>query len=226
MDWAAFVDIYCERTSPAFWAEPLNAVTNLAFLAAAYAAWRSVQQRHAGAVLRKVWDLRTLCAMLVLIGLCSFAFHTFARRWAGLLDVLAIALYLHCWVAVFLARRASWPWRWAWLGVPGFALFSWGFAWALRELLPGVRGVGQYTPALAALLLLAAWCAAQRDAAWRWLLAAAAVFSISLTLRQLDMPLCSQWRYGTHFLWHCLNALTLWLSMRALLTRSRMAPAH
>ena len=35
MDWTASIDGYCERLDPSFWAEPLNAWTNLAFLLAA-----------------------------------------------------------------------------------------------------------------------------------------------------------------------------------------------
>ncbi|MFT2588559.1 hypothetical protein ACMWPQ_29155, partial [Escherichia coli] len=34
------VDLYCERLSTAFWAEPVNALSNLAFLLAAYFLWR------------------------------------------------------------------------------------------------------------------------------------------------------------------------------------------
>lgn len=35
-----FIDIYCERTAQGFWNEPLNALTNAAFLIAAYCAYR------------------------------------------------------------------------------------------------------------------------------------------------------------------------------------------
>lgn len=34
MDWTRAVDVYCERISAAFWAEPLNALTNIVFIAA------------------------------------------------------------------------------------------------------------------------------------------------------------------------------------------------
>ena len=34
------IDAYCERTDPGYWAEPVNALTNLAFLLAALIAWR------------------------------------------------------------------------------------------------------------------------------------------------------------------------------------------
>ena len=32
MDWSTPVDLYCERLGPSFWAEPVNAFSNAAFL--------------------------------------------------------------------------------------------------------------------------------------------------------------------------------------------------
>ncbi|SEN37737.1 hypothetical protein SAMN05216227_101289 [Pseudorhodobacter antarcticus] len=43
MDWFAPVDIYCERVGAGFWAEPVNALSNLAFVAAAV--WAGVVAR-------------------------------------------------------------------------------------------------------------------------------------------------------------------------------------
>ena len=40
MRWSESIDMYCERTDPGLWSEPLNAVTNLAFLVAAALLWR------------------------------------------------------------------------------------------------------------------------------------------------------------------------------------------
>ena len=36
MEWFEAVDGYCERVDAAFWSEPINAVTNAAFLIAAH----------------------------------------------------------------------------------------------------------------------------------------------------------------------------------------------
>lgn len=44
------IDIYCERIDPTFWAEPLNAVSNGAFLIAAFAAGYLVWQRRPAAI--------------------------------------------------------------------------------------------------------------------------------------------------------------------------------
>ena len=52
---------------------------------------RAVNRRLFTPTVLRAW----LLAMLLLIGVGSFAFHTLATRWAGALDVLFIALYLH-----------------------------------------------------------------------------------------------------------------------------------
>jgi hypothetical protein len=41
MDWLAPIDLYCERTAPGLLNEPLNAISNLAFFAAAIVAARA-----------------------------------------------------------------------------------------------------------------------------------------------------------------------------------------
>src|SRR6476646_12190584 len=71
MNWSEPVNYYCERASAAFWAEPVNALTNAGFLVAALAAF--VEWRRAGG--RDV-PVLALIAVMVLIGLGSFAFHT------------------------------------------------------------------------------------------------------------------------------------------------------
>jgi hypothetical protein len=45
MNWLSPVDAYCERTGPEYWSEPVNAVTNLAFLIAAVVIWPRLKGR-------------------------------------------------------------------------------------------------------------------------------------------------------------------------------------
>ena len=50
----------------------------------------------------------------------------------------------------------------------------------------------------------------------RWgLLAAAAIFVLSLGLRSIDMAVCKTLPYGTHFFWHIFNGCVLYLTTRA-----------
>jgi hypothetical protein len=82
--WSIPIDLYCERVSPSFWAEPVNAVSNLAFLIAAIAAFDL--WRRAGKSDR---------AILALVAVGSFAFHTLATRGAMWLDVIPIGLFIY-----------------------------------------------------------------------------------------------------------------------------------
>jgi hypothetical protein len=40
---------------------------------------------------------------------------------------------------------------------------------------------------------------------------------VSLVFRSIDQAVCASFPLGTHFLWHCLNGLVLYLLLRAAL---------
>ena len=60
----------------------------------------------------------------------------------------------------------------------------------------------------------------------------AAIFAVSITLRSLDLALCDEIKWqgratGTHFAWHLLNAIVLFLLIRASLeVRPSLASAE
>jgi hypothetical protein len=204
------IDIYCERTDPGFWSEPANALTNAAFLVAAAIVWRradAAQPPHAR-------DGRVLAALIGLIGAGSFLFHTLATVWAAWLDQGAIALYIYVFLWLFLVRAAGLPWWWALGGLGLFAVAS----KALTALFaPGsLNGSYAYFPALLALALLGTYAWHRGDAGAGTLAAAAGVFVVSILFRSVDQTLCETWPLGTHFAWHCLNAVVLYLTATAL----------
>lgn len=197
------VDAYCERLVPGIWAEPLNALTNLAFLVAALLLLRGQAPP----------SLRALPVLLALVGLASLSFHTLATQLTGALDSAFIAVFVLYYVVVFAHHYRHIRWSLAWIAAPVFIVF------AVATGLVITVGPGIYLPALIALVILAPL--AGRD--WKWFAGAAGVFALSLTLRTLDEPLCGQLPIGTHFLWHILNAVTLWLVSEAIIRRARAA---
>lgn len=218
------IDGYCERLSPAFWAEPVNAVTNLAFIAAAVWVFREARRADAidGALL-------LLMGLTVLVGIGSFLFHTFATVWAALADVIPITLFIFAYLAVAMRRFVGLPVWGALAAVPVFMVFSWAIGEGIGGLVhERFRGSVSYLPALCALLLVGAFLSAvRRHPAGRWLLGGAALFAVSLTFRTLDLPLCGSFPLGTHFLWHVLNGALLGLLIMAVVRhgRSRRAAA-
>ena len=210
--WFTSVNIYCERTGPAFWAEPVNALTNVAFLIAAGVAF--AQWRQAGGRDRLVLLLIVLVA---LIGLGSFAFHTFATPLAALADTLPIAVFIYLYLFLALRRILGlgfWP---AILTLAAFIVLSHGLPRIVPVRLAG--GLAHYLPALCAMLAIG-WLA-RGDRAGRQLLLIAGLFTVSLSLRTADVPLCETFPLGTHFIWHVLNAAVLYLLLRTAIRETR-----
>jgi hypothetical protein len=205
MSWFEPINLYCERTSSSFWAEPVNALTNIAFLVAAAAAfvlWRRSEGR----------DLLTagLIAVTALVGIGSFAFHTLATRGAVLLDVIPIALFVYLYL--YLALRRFLNLR---LGVTvsilaAFIVFSRALSWVVPPNFP--NGSHEYLPPLAALIIVG--LLVKTNHIRRSIHLAAAVFLISLALRTIDKAVCSGFPIGTHFVWHVLNAVVLYILLR------------
>ncbi len=104
-----FLDAYCERTGPGLWGEPLNAVTNLAFIVAAVMALR-LWRAQPGLTYRNGWDLLLMIALLFAIGIGSALWHTFATRWAMSADTIPILLFINVFLLGFLVRLAGLRW--------------------------------------------------------------------------------------------------------------------
>lgn len=200
MDWAAWntpVDGYCERLAPGLLAEPLNLVTNLAFLVAALVMWP--RTRGIG---------RVLCVILFVIGVGSGLFHSVATPWASAGDIAPIVLFIL--VYVFAASR-----DFLGMGTPGalamVVLFVPYAAATLPvfRLIPGIGSSAAYAPVPLLILLYAAWLMPRAPATAGRLVGGAVLLSVSITFRALDEPLCGVWPWGTHFVWHVLNAVML-----------------
>ena len=204
---SAQVDAYCERTDFSFWAEPVNAITNAAFIIAAIVGL--IAARRAG---RLDAPVLLLAALVFAIGTGSFLFHTLATRWAGIADVLPILLFIVSYL-VFALRRffgLGWPLS----VIVGLAYIPASFAITAgigSVLGDAMRGGAGYLPAFLALAICGALQAARGAPAGRDLLLAAALFAVSLTFRTIDEPLCVVWPLGTHFVWHLLNGTLLGL---------------
>ncbi|MHA1133999.1 MAG: ceramidase domain-containing protein, partial [Alphaproteobacteria bacterium] len=223
---------YCERgTDTALWAEPLNAVSNAGFFLAALIfwqclLWRPREQRSA--------DHYLLIALVFLIGLGSLAFHLFATAGTELADVIPITVFMLVYLGVALNRFLSVPPGWTVLLVAGFAglmaaaaqVHCWDRGIGLAGTVEGsktcLNGSMSYLPALAAMIIVGMLAAERRHRAAPYVLGAAVVFIVSVLLRSLDFVFCDEVTIdgrdvGTHFMWHLLNAVVIFLLLRATL---------
>ena len=143
-----------------------------------------------------------------------------ATRGAILLDIIPIAIF----IAGYLVL--------AWRRYLKFGLVSAIAAFAVFEIvsfaLPSVTPPGflnrsvPYLPSLLMLIGLAGMVQgtvrranSPEAAISHWLWIAAGLFTTSFFLRSIDMAVCRFFPFGTHFIWHCLNAAVLYVLLRA-----------
>ncbi|HVK71928.1 MAG TPA: ceramidase domain-containing protein [Kofleriaceae bacterium] len=214
MDWTEQLDDYCERTDAGLWSEPLNFASNAAFIVAAALAWR--RYRRAGV---RDLGLAAQIALLFAIGVGSALFHSVATRWAMIADVAPITALMFVYLGYFLRRVLVWPTARVVAGLVGFAVVS-----GLLGLIPRawLNNSQSYLGTVAAMGVMA-------SATWptvgRRLALGAALFVTSLTLRSIDQAVCPTVPIGTHFLWHTLNGVLLYILVAAVIDeRAQRAP--
>lgn len=206
---------YCERLGNGFWAEPINALTNAAFVVAAMLLFR-LSRKQAKAM---PWDLYVLMFLLACIGVGSFLWHTFATPWTELADKLPIFAFMFLYLFSYMARVLHVAWYWSLFCLAVFVFLNVAVKqWLSADLL---NGSIMYLPALIALLLLGLVSFWRRLPGAKIMLGVTGLFCISVTFRSVDQFVCDSFPLGTHFVWHLLNALTLYWLMAVLMQSSR-----
>lgn len=208
-----FIDIYCERTAQGFWNEPLNALTNAAFLLAAFCAYRLA--RRDGAL---DTGIGFLIAVMAAIGIGSFLFHTLATGWAQLADVIPILIFQIGFIYLYGRQVIGLP-RVGGLGLLGGFLVA---VYLFGQLPPyWLNGSVGYGPAFLFLGGLGAYHYVAGKKERFVLLAATGVFALSLTFRTFDAAWCGAIPFGVHFLWHMLNGAVLYLAARSVVVAGK-----
>lgn len=201
-----YIDLYCERLEPGLWSEPLNAFTNAAFFIAAFFAFLLAKREQ-------VLDFRTytLIALLCAIGAGSTLFHTFATKITLLSDVLPILFYQIAFIwfyALYVMKLGA-------VKTSGlFAIFI--VLTVLSEMAPAhiMNGSLGYAPSILFLIGFGVWHLKAQQKERYVLLIAGCIFGMSLTFRSIDMAMCEHIEIGTHFMWHVLNGVVLYLTLR------------
>ena len=133
------------------------------------------------------------------------------------MDVIPITLFIHIYLLSVLRQLLGCDWT--------KTISLW-----LNYLLAGIiaqmvlppdmfNGTIMYIPTYITLILLA-WAVRARDAqAGRVLFQMVLLWTISLVFRTIDRDICAQFAFGTHFLWHTLNAWMLYRLLMLLVRR-------
>lgn len=212
MDHALFasVDLYCERLGPGLLAEPVNALTNLAFVLAGLWGVAAVRRAGTGAV------AESLAWWVVAIGIGSALFHTVANELTKWFDIVPIATFTLAYTLFNLRRFLHFGWGRSLAIFLAFYLAVGVLTAAVPEWLRlATNGSTGYLPPFLALIVFGVLVIRAGNPAGWYNIAAACIFVAAVTFRMLDPMLCDRFPLGTHFLWHTLNGLMLGVVLAA-----------
>lgn len=216
MDWNAPVDIYCERLGIAFWAEPLNAVSNGAFiLAALFGLYFAIRRNSLTPP-----NVLLIC-LAASIGIGSFLFHTLANAWSMLADQIPIGLFVLCYIALALRKflNMSWPKTLSVMAIYFIvsAIIIYVLGSGILIDLSWTKGSHLYAPVVLGFIALGWALGKTKHPVTPYIWWAGVVFITALIFRSVDATTCSAVPMGTHFLWHSLNGLLIGIVLVAMM---------
>lgn len=203
----------CERQGPEYWSEPLNALSSFAFL---YITIRLLIYFEGLQILRhrRLWDIKALIFMVPCIGIASFIFHTLPGPETEMIDTTFIVAFILLYFGSALVRIAQAGIFQSFICFIAYA----GFTHIVVNQFPAAlnNSIG-YLTTMVALIVIAFYLNMKKRAAARDFLVAALIGVMSLFFRSVDKAVCTDVPFGTHFLWHMLNAILIYILMKQLI---------
>jgi hypothetical protein len=213
VNWFEYIDYYCERTAPGLFAEPLNLISNAAFFVAFLVSYKKAKHSALDPNLDR--HLGRLNFIVLCIAIGSSAFHSFANQLSMLADVIPIGIFIFYYLVVFLSSVARLSTIHIIIFFSIFLALSVFLTMALDPIL--LNGSQSYISTWFAVFITAVWLhGAKQLKAQRIQWTALGLLTMSIFFRMIDHSVCDDWEYGTHFLWHILNAFVLWHTMQTL----------
>jgi hypothetical protein len=207
------MDVYCERVGLGFFAEPLNAVTNVSFLIAAWLAWRLASRTGTLTA-----GMKLLISLGAATGIGSILWHTMPSSLTFWLDIIPILLFIMTYIWLYTRGVLGVGAGIAALAIAGFLLLT----FAAISYAQVLHGALVYAPGLLVVLTLGLMHARQQQVERFTLLLGAGVYLAALFFRTIDNEVCAAVPIGTHFLWHLLIGSVTYLAMRPLILTVRV----
>ncbi len=208
---------YCERTAGDIFSEPLNSLTNLAFILVSYLIFKKYKNYEYSLI---------FSGLIFCIGLGSFLLHTFPSTITALIDVIFILFFIIFFLYILyknvLELRIIYALFLSFISpVLYFYLGS-----SLKENLPLVGDSSFYIVILLNLILIYLYLLIKNTNFSNDILIASIIFFISIFFRIIDQVYCDINLYGTHFLWHILNSLVLFYLVKFIISNLYFHPKN
>ena len=203
----------CERGALGPMAEPLNVISSFAFMFVAVTIYRHYK-KHEDLMGKWIWDIHALTFITFIIGFNSLVFHAFPTPITEMADTITIVLFiiLYFWAVLFRIGRTT-----IFQALVCFVAFV-GFSHILVAQFPhSLNDSIGYLSSMIALIVIAVHLHLKARPSSSHFMLAAIVGVCSLFCRAIDREVCDIFPFGTHFIWHMLNATLLYILLKQLI---------
>jgi hypothetical protein len=203
----------CERTGMGLLEEPLNALSNFAFIYVAFAIYRFYRS-HEDIQQHRIWDVQIMTLMILLIGINSILFHVYPTPVTELMDTIPIVIFILLYFVSVIFRIGKCN---VFQGIIASIAFL-GFSHMLVAQFPRALNdsIG-YLSSMIALIVIAVYLHLRARPSSQYFMLAAIIGVVSLFARAIDREVCDMWPVGTHFIWHLCNATLLYILMKQII---------
>ena len=192
---------YCERTAQGLLSEPLNSITNLAFIIISIL----ILKRYRGEKYSVIFG-----SLIGLIGIGSFLFHTIPTKMTGLLDIIAILLLILFYLFIINNSVLNFSKIFSLVITLVSPVIYFYIGNELKGSISFLGDSSFYIIILMHLFIIYLFALKEKIEGSFYILLANIIFAISILFRAVDNHICNINFYGTHFLWHILNSLVLY----------------
>lgn len=203
----------CERREPdELWAEPLNVISSVGFLVAAYLILKKCIG-HPEIKKEKKWDIHILNFLVLAIGCSSVIFHMAPSHYTELLDIFFIVAFINIFFLSFMVRVAKLK---IYQIVVAYLAFTGSTHMLVSQFPNAMNDSIAYLSSVFTIIFIAFYLKKKRRAGSTDFKYAAIIGMISLTFRSIDNYVCDYIHIGTHFMWHFLNSVLIYLLLKQL----------
>ena len=200
---------YCERTSIYAFAEPINTISNLAFILCGLYL-----------IFKKDMKLNIFPYLIIFIGIGSFLFHLLPTKTFSTLDIFSIILFVFSYNYVLNKNVLG--------KSPIYSLLSSIFViiasfYLGKLLLNTIIGSSSFYLGLLIYMIFMMLLTKKNKNA-KYFLFATLLFTASILIRSIDFYVCNYFKTGSHFIWHILNSIVLYLLVMFLSSTNRTSP--
>lgn len=210
MDPWSHIDLYCERLSQSYIAEPVNTISNLIYFLVGFVFLRSQKN------IKDNYFAKALGCLAVLVGVGSTLFHILAVSWSRYADLIPIWTFVALYILYSLRHFFGLSWFKASVVLLAIVVLSYMLLTEVPlSIYVNTHGSVEYTPALVVAVLFSVLLFLRGHLAWRKLAAGSFSLAVALIFRTIDLTYCPVVPTGTHFLWHIFTGVAIFLLLSA-----------